>query len=110
MPKGRKKVKNGSETKANAVKIKVLSNYPSIPNSDEIIEIKQFLTQPAKVGFGAGYTFSGNFQSFRVYVYAEVPCYLEEIEKAYLYAKDTVINKLLELRKEIKGTNGDYEE
>lgn len=55
---------------------------------DEVIEVKGFVTQPAQVEIGYGLTLNiGNYESARVDVRITVPCYKEETDAAYDYAK-----------------------
>lgn len=55
---------------------------------DETIEVKTFVTQPATVEIGYGLTLNiGNYESARVDVKVSVPCYREETDAAYEYAK-----------------------
>lgn len=56
---------------------------------DETIEVKTFVTQPATVELGYGLTLNiGNYESARVDVKVSVPCYREETDAAYEWAKN----------------------
>lgn len=51
--------------------------------SEEVIGIHKFITEPARVGTKVGVTVNlGNFDSVRIDVWCEVPCYKEEIDEA----------------------------
>jgi hypothetical protein len=63
--------------------------------SNETLEVRQFVTEPAKVGVNMGLTLNlGNFESARIDVSLSIPCYSEETDAAYLYAKDWVEKRL----------------
>lgn len=48
----------------------------------KVIEVRQFVTEPAYVRVNAGVTKNlGNYESLRIDVSVSVPCYAEEIEK-----------------------------
>lgn len=71
---------------------------------DETIEVKAFVTQPATVEIGYGLTLNiGNYESARVDVKVSVPCYREETDAAYEYAKawaeERVKQEVLSVRK-----------
>ena len=56
--------------------------------TNETIEIKRFVTTPAQVDVGYGMTLNiGNYESARIDVRISVPCYREEVEDAYEYAR-----------------------
>lgn len=57
-------------------------------SQDETIEVKNFRVQPAQVEIGYGLTLNiGNYESARVDVKVSVPCYAEEVNEAYEWAK-----------------------
>lgn len=64
----------------------VIQVYASVagveePEKREVIEVRQFCTEPAYVRVSAGVTKNlGNYESLRVDVAINVPCYIEEIE------------------------------
>lgn len=59
-----------------------------IEEQDELIEVQVFVVKPAEVRFGVGATINmGNFESARVDVMVTVPCYKEEVDDAYEFAK-----------------------
>jgi hypothetical protein len=56
--------------------------------TDETIEVKGFAVPPAQVELGYGLTLNiGNYESARVDVKVSVPCYREEADAAYEWAK-----------------------
>jgi hypothetical protein len=58
-------------------------------SQDETIEVKNFRVQPAQVEIGYGLTLNiGNYESARVDVKVSVPCYAEEVNEAYEWAKN----------------------
>lgn len=58
---------------------------------EETISVRRFLTAPAMVGMELGATVNmGNYESARVGVSISLPCYKEEVEPGYEYAKDFV--------------------
>lgn len=62
---------------------------------NELMEVRQFLTEPAKVGCAYGLTINlGNFESARVDVSVSMPCYVEELDAAYTQAKKWVEDRL----------------
>jgi hypothetical protein len=59
----------------------------SITAVEEIVEVQKFETTPAIVRRGYGMTLNqGNYESARIDVSIEVPCYLADIEKADEFA------------------------
>jgi len=71
------------------------SGNESTEQNDSIMEVRRFLTEPAKVSFEAGLTLNiGNYESARVAVCVVLPCYTEEVDDAYQYAKDWVSDRL----------------
>ncbi len=54
----------------------------------EKIQIRPFVTEVAKISVAKGLTINaGNYNSIRVDVIVTLPCYLEEINETYQYAK-----------------------
>lgn len=54
----------------------------------ETIQVRTFVTEPAKVELGYGLTINiGNYESARVDVKVSVPCYREESDAAYEWAR-----------------------
>lgn len=71
---------------------------------DEVIEVTKFETEPAKVRVGFGLTINlGNYESARLDVSVEVPCYKEQVDDAYTAAKDWVEQRVQQEVAEIKG-------
>lgn len=75
--------------------------------SDEKIGISPFVVEPAYVTFSEGVTLNiGNYQSVRIDVGISLPTYVNEIDDAFVVAKQIVndrINKeIVEVRNEIK--------
>lgn len=71
--------------------------------TDETIEVRQFVTEPARVSVEMGMTVNlGNYESARVTVMLTVPCHLEEHEEAYSYAKAWVNKRTLEEAQEAR--------
>jgi len=55
---------------------------------NETIEVTKFETEPARVRVGFGLTINlGNYESARLDVSVEVPCYKEQVDDAYTQAK-----------------------
>lgn len=72
-------------------------------HSEETIAVRKFVTEPAKASVTMGMTISlGNFEFARIDVGLVVPCYMEEHEDAYEYAKKFVEKRTLEEAKEAK--------
>jgi hypothetical protein len=62
---------------------------------NEPLTVQRFVTEPARVSVGMGLTLNlGNYESARIDVSLVVPCYCEETEEAYVYARDWVEKKL----------------
>jgi hypothetical protein len=81
------------KTKEVPAMLTVKRQYNKTPETtkDEVIEIHSFVTAPATVGVEMGLTINiGNFESCRVSVSVSAPCYKEEVDAAYEWAKDFV--------------------
>lgn len=62
-------------------------NETCITAEDEVVEVRRFETTPAIVRRGFGLTLNqGNYESARIDVSVEVPCYLADIAKADKWA------------------------
>lgn len=79
---------------ADAATVVVRKQYKSTENEgpieeqDELIEVQVFVVKPAVVRFGIGATINmGNYESARVDVEVTVPCYKEEVDDAYEFAR-----------------------
>lgn len=76
----------------------------------EHMEIRPFATTPAMVGVKLGRTINlGNYESARIDVSIEVPCYREEVLRMYPSLFDHVANRLSEEVTKIVG-NRDVEQ
>jgi len=63
---------------------------------DEVLEIHNFTTEPAKVTVEMGMTVNlGNYESARIAVALVLPCYKEEIEDAYEFGREWVEKRTL---------------
>jgi hypothetical protein len=59
--------------------------------TDEVLAVRRFVTEPARVSVEMGMTVNlGNYESARITVALLVPCYFEEHDGAYEYAKTWV--------------------
>ena len=68
---------------------------PPEMKEDTTLEIHRYVTQPATVHAEIGLTINiGNFESVRVHVGVTVPCYKEEVEDCYQWAKDFAESKV----------------
>ena len=73
-------------------------------NSTEVIGVVQSVKPLCNVGVNAKQTINtGNYSSVSVGVSINVPCEFEDIETTYLYAKNFVDTKMLELSNEVIG-------
>jgi len=71
---------------------------------DEILMVHDFSVEPARVGVEFGITVNmGNFESAKLAVRVEIPCYVEEIEEVYQRASDFAEEKA---KKELKSVRG----
>lgn len=62
---------------------------------EEIIQIKRFATEPAWVNVNLGLTINlGNYESAKLEVGVKVPCYMEEADDAYRWAKHWVESRV----------------
>jgi hypothetical protein len=67
--------------------------------SEETIEVRTFITQPAVVGLEFGLTLNlGNYESARISVTLTVPCYAEERDAAYVAAAKWVEDRITKQR------------
>ena len=79
--------------------------------SDEKLEVRTFVTAPASVEIGYGLTLNiGNYESARIDVKLSVPCYREEADEAFAFARkwaeERVQQEVKEVRKIASGTKG----
>lgn len=65
-------------------------------SKEEEIAVSRFVTEPARVHVEMGMTVNlGNYESCRISVAITVPCYYEEHEAAYEYARSWVEKRTL---------------
>jgi len=82
---------------------KLQSGEAEADPTNETIEVTKFDTEPAKVRVGFGLTINlGNYESARLDVSVEVPCYKEQVDDAYAAAKGWVEERVQEEVAEIK--------
>jgi hypothetical protein len=71
---------------------------------EETLEIHQFATNAANVSVEMGMTINlGNYESAKVSVSLSVPCYQEEVDRTFAWAKKWVEEKTLEEAAEARG-------
>ena len=81
-----------------------------LPSSkDEEIAVRTFVTNPAMVEIGYGLTLNiGNYESARIDVRVSLPCYVEETDQAFAFAKkwteERIQTEVKEIRKIASGT------
>ena len=90
---------------------RVYGKIGAAETKNEELEVRSFVTEPAVVEIGYGLTLNiGNYESARVDVKLTLPCYAEEANAAYDYAKawaeTRVQNEVKEIRKIASGTKG----
>lgn len=67
------------------------------------MEVHKYVTAPAQVQVSYGLTMNlGNYESARIDVLVLVPCYREEIEDAYTWARDMATTKVAAERAEVR--------
>ena len=67
----------------------------AIQGTDEVIAIHKFISEPARVEVSLGLTLNlGNFESARLSVGVTVPCYKEETDAAFEFAKEWVASRV----------------
>jgi hypothetical protein len=72
-----------------------------------IIAVHRFETEPANVSVDYSLTMNlGNFESARISVSVQIPCYREEIDDAYEFASAWVEQRIGEERNKIVGEPG----
>ena len=78
---------------------------PQETKVDETLAIHRYVTQPATVNAEVGVTINiGNFESVRVHIGLTVPCYKEEIDDCFQYAKDFVEQKVKAESADVRAT------
>jgi hypothetical protein len=74
---------------------------------DEIIEVHKFVVEPARVGVGLGVTINmGNYESARIDVNVQVPCYVEEADAAYQWARNWAAKRVESESADVKASKG----
>lgn len=74
---------------------------------EEKIPVRKFETTPAKIKVGLGMTINlQNFESARVDVQVELPCYQEEVNEAIEEAKNLASKKVKQYIIEVKKKRG----
>jgi hypothetical protein len=59
------------------------------------VQVHRFITEPATVAVSMGLTLNlGRYETARIDVGLKVPCYLEEVDAAYEYARKWVEEKV----------------
>lgn len=75
----------------------------NLDGKDETIAVHQFVTTPAEVRVELGLTLNlGNYESARLNVGVVVPCYKEETDAAFKYAKNWVSERVAAEVKDIR--------
>jgi hypothetical protein len=76
--------------------------------SEDVVAVHKFLTEPAKVSVDYALTINlGNFESAKIGVSVTVPCYVEEVDRAYEFAQAWAEERLTRERDMITaGRNG----
>jgi len=75
----------------------------SITRATEVVEVREFTMRPAVVRRSFGVTLNqGNYESARADVSVEVPCYIEDVERADEWAKQFCEERLREEVLQIK--------
>jgi len=63
---------------------------------NEVIAVRRFVTEPAVVGISYGLTVNmGNYESARVDVTLRLPCYAEEVDDAFVSAREWVEQRVM---------------
>lgn len=78
---------------------------PPEVKEDTTLAVHRYLTAPAHVNAEIGLTINiGNFESVRVHVGVTVPCYKEEVEDCYQWAKEFVEAKVKAEAADVRAT------
>lgn len=91
-------------------RIWVERTFPDRTTTEEQpLEVRQFFTEPAKVRAEASRTINlGNYESIRIAVAVEMPCYVEEVEVGMQETSNMVSDFLnaeeVNIRKALAGT------
>lgn len=75
---------------------------PAASGEEEILGVHEFATSPAVVDVGVALTMNlGNFESAKISVNLSLPCYAEEVDKAYVWAQRWVEERIGKERDQI---------
>lgn len=75
---------------------KVGKQWGAVQGGEEVLEVHRFATEPARVEVSLGVTVNlGNFESAKLSIGVVVPCYKEETEEAFTWAKNWVESKVM---------------
>ena len=62
---------------------------------EEKMMVHEFASSPAEVGFSLGMTMNiGDFESVRLDISVKMPCYVEEVDDAYVYVQKWAEDRL----------------
>ena len=76
-------------------------------DTSEVVAVHEFTTRPAVIKRNYGMTVSlGNYESARFDVGIEVPCYLEDVEKADQFAADFCEKRMKEEYNTVRSGSG----
>lgn len=71
---------------------------------EDVIAVHQFVAEPAHVTVDYHLTMNlGNYESARIGVSVQVPCYAEEIDEAYTFAQSWVASRLEKEKSLVQG-------
>jgi hypothetical protein len=87
--------------------IKAKGGTPIGGDTEDVIAVHKFETEPAKVTVEYALTVNlGNFESAKIGVSVSIPCYAEELEEAYEFAQSWAEERLTRERDAITGGRG----
>lgn len=91
-------------TQAFVTKQFVVKKKEGVPQTEEeTLAVHRFATEPAKIELSLGLTINlGNFESARLLVGMQVPCYKEESDDAFEWAKSWISDRLQTEVKQIR--------
>jgi hypothetical protein len=76
-----------------------------IEESDTVMDVHKFVTEPAKISFELGVTMNmGDYESAKISVGVSIPCYKEEMREAYAYARQIAESVIADEKGKIKGS------
>lgn len=86
---------------------RVYGKVGTLEAADEKLEVRTFVSPPANVEIGYGLTLNiGNYESARVEVKVAIPCYPEEADAAYEWAKKWAEERLQREVKDVRNISG----